>query len=631
MVENPVLGLFSGVLAAVCAVAVGAGLFRKPLSGFTGAAKLGMAGLLGFGVLGTAVCFVGLVSSGFAIVLITILLVAIGGFLSRDSLREYSVAIPQTNLGKLILIGLFALVALRIPDALMPSGNADWDTISHQLAMAKIWLQHGRVDYLPFMHQSNIPGTANMLYMLVLPFGGQYAAKVMALFFGIFGAAAVGGLTEKKYGGNSGWWAGLALFCAPVLLFELGTAYVDVLHGYAFGVSGILAAIWISGDRDKQVLWLAALFMALALATKYTAVQSGGALGIAMVIVGFANGIGMVALRGAAIAGLAALALASPWYIRNIVNTGNPVYPFFYSVFHGRNWSEANAAAYTAEQQSFGIGQTADGRKSVVSLPGSIAALSLRPDAHINQGTPTGAVGVPFLLGLIWWPLSGLRGKGSFEKTLLVTALVTLITWFFLTQQSRYIMSLIALTAPLLGGAIVRLPLGALVAVAVSCQAAYSVFLGYLFMPVMGDRNARLAATFDFYNETQKLNELGKAASVKVAMFDEVRGYYLDVPYFWANPGHHTLLPYESYREPQEIVEGLKSLGTTHLYLGFSFLGEPGQALARAYDDPSIENVEGVETFRLLLLQATRQGLLEPVEVFRYRDGRIKSLILKIP
>ncbi|MDQ2986964.1 MAG: hypothetical protein M3R13_09650, partial [Armatimonadota bacterium] len=100
--------------------------------------------------------------------------------------------------------------------------------------MAKIWIEHGRVDYLPFMHQSNIPATANMLYLLVLPFGGQFAAKVLTMFVGVFAAMAIGGITEHRYGKDSGWWAALAIFSVPVVLWEIGTAYVDVFHGAAF-------------------------------------------------------------------------------------------------------------------------------------------------------------------------------------------------------------------------------------------------------------------------------------------------------------------------------------------------------------------------------------------------------------
>jgi hypothetical protein len=370
--------------------------------------------------------------------------------------------------------------------------------------------------------------------------------------------------------------------------------------------------------------------MGLALATKYTAFQSGAALGISMLAVGLSASMGPTAIRGALTVGLAGLALASPWYIRNIANTGNPVYPFFYSMFHGRNWNQANATAYSAEQQSFGIGQTSSGGKDVTQLPGSVVALAFRPDSQINQGTPTGAVGVPFLLGLIWWPFCGMRGRGRFEKILISTAIITLVTWFFLTQQSRYIISLVALTAPLMGGAIACLPLGRLAAAAVIAQGAYTGFLSYLFVPIAGDREEYLKSTFDFYTESQLLNELGKSENVKVALFDEVRGYYLDVDYFWANPGHHTLLPYDSYKKPDDIVAGLKSLGTTHIYLNFSFLGKQGRNLSEAYADDNSDEPAGIERFRILLLRATREGLLERLHTSQYGDGSIRSLILKI-
>jgi hypothetical protein len=40
-----------------------------------------------------------------------------------------------------------------------------------------------------------------------------------------------------------------------------------------------------------------------------------------------------------------ALAVLSPWYVRNAVEVGDPMHPFGYGAFHGRNWS-AQAAAY---------------------------------------------------------------------------------------------------------------------------------------------------------------------------------------------------------------------------------------------------------------------------------------------
>ena len=464
MGESPLIGALIGISAALFAAVIGHSFLGRAIEKFSASAQVGIAGLFGFGALGTVAFLAGLVSTSFVLAGCAVLVAISLSYRYSRGAPKLRLEFPKNPLAWVLLASIVLLLLLRLPAALSPSLGGDWDSISHQLAMAKIWLQHGKVDYIDFMHQSNVPATANMLYMLVLPAGGQFAAKVLAMFFGIFAAIALGGIAEQRYGKNAGWWAALSVVAAPVVLWEIGTAYVDVFHGACFGISAILAALWLESRENKSLLLISAFFMAIALATKYTAMQSGAALGIALAIIG-----GLPGLKGALLVGCVAILLASPWYIRNVVHTGNPVYPFFYSVFGGRNWSEANAAPYAAEQQSFGIGQmVVDGEykgKNPVALPGSMTALALRPDTQINQGSPFGAVGPVLLLGLLWWPFSGLKGKGAFEKTLVLTALITLVTWFFLTQQSRYIISLIMMAAPLVGGAIAALPLGRLVAI----------------------------------------------------------------------------------------------------------------------------------------------------------------------
>jgi hypothetical protein len=628
--ENPFIGLITGIVAAFSAVIVGNALVRHHLEGLAPSARVGISGLLGLGLIGTLAFFVGLFSTGPVLPASVAILVIAAAYLGRGLMGGLKGQLPRHLHAKLLLLGIGLLLALRVPAALSPSLGWDWDTISHQLAMAKIWLLNGKVDYIPFMHQSNVPATANMLYMLVLPFGGQFAAKVLGVFFAVFAALAIGGLTEKRYGGNSGWWAALAIVSAPVLLWEVGTAYVDVFHGACFALSAILASLWLEHRERKAPLLFAAFFMAIALATKYTAIQSGGALGIAMSIVGM--GVG---LKGALLVGVVGLLLASPWYIRNMVNTGNPVYPFFYSVFKGRNWSEANAASYTREQQQdFGVGQIYDGMdykgKDPTAIPGAIAALATLPDKQINQGAPFGAVGPAVLLGLLRWPFSGLKGRTAFEKVLIVTALITLVTWFFLTQQSRYIIGLILMVAPLIGGAIVKLRLRSLLMLAISLQAFYTLFL-FSRMPLTISGPESLANSFEFYQETQLLNEIGKSEKVNVALYDEVRGYYLDVPYFWANPGHHTMLPYDKYSEPSQLIEGLRSLGVTHIVLSMGFLGEEeSREIETAFFDPAYDDFRHTGDFRKLIILAHREKLVQEVAFFRYGNNDLKSLVLKI-
>jgi hypothetical protein len=310
------------------------------------------------------------------------------------------------------------------------------------------------------------------------------------------------------------------------------------------------------------------------------------------------------------------------------------------------NWSDVNAESYAREQQQdFGIGQVYENGeyrgKNPAAAPGSVVALATLPDHRgvkpktqppppYNPGLPFAAVGPAVLLGLLAWPFAGLRGRGAFEKTLVLCALVTLVAWFFLTQQSRYIVSLILMLAPLLGGAIAALPFRHLLMAAVAAQSFYSVYL-FSQLPITISGQDSLRSSFEFYEETSMLNELGKSEDVYVALYDEVRGYYLDVPYFWANPGHHTMLPKETYAEPGQLIDGLKSLGVTHISLSLTFLsGEERAKIEAGLQSQEFDDFSGVADFREQIVLASREGLIAPLSYFTNENGRLRSVVFKI-
>jgi hypothetical protein len=553
---------------------------------------------------------------------------------------------PRITLG-ILFIATAILILIRLPSALTPSGADDWDSISHQMAMGKIWLQHGHVDYIPFMHQSNIPATTNMLYMVADSLGGQYAAKTIAFFLAIFATMAIGGLASMRYGKKAGWWAALAFVATPVVLWEVGTAYVDVAHGAYTGLAILFAAMALEGERPREPeteeglagaspsnYWtLCGLCLGFSMGTKYTGIQT--AIAILLLVIGsaFLFRKSQIANRKSiALAALLAIVIASPWYIRNYVNTGNPVYPFFYSVFGGRNWSQENADHYADEQRTFGIGQkiSQDGNyegKDPLALPGSVTALALQPDKQINLGTPWGAIGPLFVLGLLWWPFS--RRVRRFEGTIIVTVLISLVAWFFLSQQSRYIIGLVVPAAFLLGGAAVRSRLGKLAAFAILAQTLYTLWL-FALSPISnvqeqvallagGNADEYLTRHLPFWEATKELNRIGKAEPVKVALYDEVRGYYLDVDYWWANPGHSRIIEYEKLQNSEDLVTELKRTGTTHVYMNFAFLGDQGWELRHAFFPEYFSQplgMEGVQDFRRLLVEAWKRGDLELIDSF---------------
>ena len=66
------------------------------------------------------------------------------------------------------------------------------------------------------------------------------------------------------------------------------------------------------------------------------------------------------------------------------------------------------------------------------------------------------------------------------------------------------------------------------------------------------------------YTVSQYINEnLPKDA--KIIMYQEVRGYYIDRDYLWGNPEHHDMIPYDTFKTPDDLLNGLRKIGVTHI------------------------------------------------------------------
>ncbi|MER3414072.1 MAG: hypothetical protein C4341_07540 [Armatimonadota bacterium] len=622
------------VAAGVVACGVGRVIFQRALPGLSEVSLLAVRAIFGFGVIGAVTMLVGWAGYFDRLPLLAFLFIVLGviGWL-RIGVPKAQSTLP------LAAVVCAALLLLRVPAALAPSDSNDWDTLSHQLAMARIWLQSGGLNYIQFMPHSNVPGLVNMLYLWGLWAGDQYAAKILTVLFLALAALAIAGVAGARYGRAAANWAGVATLASPVLLWEAGTAYVDIAHGLwtSLAVLAFASAHAAEEPQDAEP-WL--LFggwaMGFALASKYTALPVAGILLFGTLW--FA--VRRKALRKQVVfAVVLATLVALPWYARNLVNTGNPFYPFLYSVFDGRNWSDENAAAFRAEQSQFGIGVRPGGEVSPAAFGGAITGLALQPDRQVNRASPFGATGPVFLLAPLLWALSGRARR--FERALLVVLLLSLVAWFYMTQQSRYITGLVLISSVLAGGLVtLRYRPLAIAAIALQVMWCFALF-GYLNREELraqiavstGEitRDEYLNARFDFWQGVQAINSLEEGA--KVALYDEVRGFYLTRDYFWANPQHSTMIAYDSLSSGAGLVERLRSLGSTHVYVHLSpvILGpERAARLSWAFTD-STAPIEDEERFRRLLIEAVRQGELTLLSTQSTGTGRVAGLLYAIP
>lgn len=614
---------------------VGDLIVRRWTADFDPTARLGFAGFFGLAAAG-AVLFLGVIANGYLsqFVWAMAMIAAVVGILGWRSL--YPSVSLQLEKGPWLLAGVGAGIAVlfAIICAAGPSDSLDWDSLAYHLAVPKLWLQHGQIDHISFIHHSNFPFLVDNLYLFGLQWGGAAGAKAFSPCYVFFGCLTIFGLVRQWFGKPAAWWSTLAVIGIPTVLWESGTAYIDAAHGIWAGLGILLAARW-SATQNKSELALACLCLGCAAASKYTGLQTVFAVSLCIALFHLRSNGARFSIQKAALVGVVSIAMASPWLFRNVVNTGNPVFPFFYEKFGGKNWDQFSADIYRDEQQTFGVGRTETGR-DWGQIGHAVLGLGFQPGRYTNPrqteggGFPTGALGFVFLASGIAWCLSGKVKR--FEGFVLASVGISFLMWFALSQQSRYMVNVAIPLAVLVGPAVVRLQIGKLLAVLTASQLAYGQWMVYEIavkakLPVvLGQKSVEEFHKTNgpsFALSAPRINELVKDG--RVALFDEVFGFYLDVPYFWANPGHSTEIPYASLTTEANFASAMKALGITHCFINLSLMAtenrtkfladcglQPGSGYSPAEQDSMMKDPRS--KWPILFAEAVKAGAIQPVE-----------------
>ncbi len=565
------------ILAALSAILIGGEILRRLNIAGCRAFRVGLSGLIGMGFMGTILGIIyfcvpgkGSIQATLFLPLLAILLMAIG--------KKYEYfKVEREKLNPIFLVVATFLFLIPLIGVLTPSTSFDWDSIAYHLAVPKIWIQQGHAGSISYIHHSNFPGAVDSWFTFGESLGGQTAAKSFTWWFTIYGAIAIFGFIKDRFHATPAWLCTIAFASIPMVMWESGTAYVDVANGLFAGFGFVFAAQYIE-KREKSDLILAAVLLSFAAGSKYTGLQAIFIASlVVLLLINKAEKLGAVKMGGLA------AGLASFWYIKNWILVGNPVYPFFYSVLGGKNWDTFNGQIYSEEQKTFGY-------SGALNLGQSVLGLITSPGRFTNP-TPTAGTGFAFVslgfavfVGAVIGIIRGLASK--FERSLALMILLQLLAWFALSQQSRYILTLVVPMLYFFVKALDWKPLSKFVMGCLALQVLASFWIAFdkngmvaERLPVLigaitrdeflGGYQLEDGSSMPGHVETYNLSKFIDADSsvTKVALFDEVFGYYLNKPYFWAGPGHTTEMDYANIKTADEFVANLKKLGISHVYL----------------------------------------------------------------
>ena len=355
--------------------------------------------------------------------------------------------VPRTSVALIGVVQALALVAALAP----PTAN---DTLLYHLALPKTYIAAGGFADTPRNIASFYPLGVEMHNVWAMLLGGlvgsraaEAAANATLFAFAPLLALVTYGWARER-GADPRWasLAALSVAAIPTAYDVAAGGYVDLaLTAYtALAVRGI-GRWWTTLDAT----WLRSVAVAIgaALSIKLTTLFLVLALGLTILFRvlrvsrsttpsgGPARTPGHLALSG-----LGALAagglLAAPWYVRNWVRTGNPVFPFFLSLLGGQaaGWDLARSLLY---ESMFAVYGNSLAPLDIVLSPVRLALVA-QPEQPAYYD---GVLGLAFLfvIPLIVWALATRRLEGELGLAVLVSSGL-FVFWLFSSQQLRYLL-----------------------------------------------------------------------------------------------------------------------------------------------------------------------------------------------
>jgi len=247
--------------------------------------------------------------------------------------------------GFLGLILLVLILAIMIMAAVPPVSR---DALTHHLAVPKLWIAKGGIHETPNISFSYYPMNLDLLYSVPLIFGNDILPKFVHMAFGLFTAVFLYRYLRNRLNQRYGLIGALFFLSLPIIIQLSITVYVDL--GLIFFSTAALTYLleWRQHDLQNRYLLLAAIFCGLALGTKYNGLLVFLLLTLLVLFVANRKAVTLIALNGKAgywqriviptmIFAAVALLLFAPWVVRNILWTGNPLYPLYDTLFNPQN------------------------------------------------------------------------------------------------------------------------------------------------------------------------------------------------------------------------------------------------------------------------------------------------------
>jgi hypothetical protein len=545
--------IFANLLLIVAAFGLGS-LFR-PLfpQQFSRIDRIATILLGGLGILGTLLFLVGLIHFSLSLISIILLPFALLGILaSRREWKESSDGFHLSEIPKIPLsIIVLVLIITFVGGLAEPVGDIKMDAIAYHFLGPHVWLRDASIHVLPDECHAAFPATVETIYGALMAVGGVRAPEFFAVIsLGLLLFVSYGFAIRLSLESAGAWWTIALISAMPVVYRGAYGGFVDAIFS-CFLLLGLRFAL--DAHRTGEFV-LAGVFAGFTMGTKYTGVPAFVLILVAALALVFDRELAAAAKllnRFLLFTGTACV-VASPWYLRNWLVLGSPIYPpppvllhFFQVKFLSPD--AINALAATIRREGFGMGH---GLSSLFLLP---FHLTFHPANFLNG---PGGVGIS-LLALAPFGIL-LRWRDPFVGALGLFSFMGILGWFVTEQDARFLIPVYILLAifAIWGWRVVVASSGRIGKVLAGAVIACSVLYGLgLIVPArIPDLRAAVSPALEKQRELEEIpylesfSALNSNASVQKVLVLEPR-----VPTFYLNKNY--LKPVGRFGE-QSVPEG---------------------------------------------------------------------------
>jgi len=457
-----------------------------------------------------------------------------------------------------------------------------WDALTYHLVGPERYLQAQRLTFEFDNYYLFFPEFSEMLFTAGMALKGDIIAQLLHFSYLLLTVAALGAFAWRYWERRQGLLAAALFLSIPTAVQIAAWAYVDLtLTFYSFAALYALLN-WLNPPESQAAhppgtgwLLLAGLFSGACAAIKYTGLTCLLVLGAVLLLALIQRRLAPRRfLGGLLVIGLTTCLVAGPWYIKNIVVTGNPIYPLLWG---GRGWNEISTRwlLVLGQPMSFLDLLLVPWTLTILGQQGTVAYdatcsplfLTLLPLLLLvrRQARWLGPLLLAAAVGYVAWILSGAASYGTFvlqgRMLLPIFAPLSLLCAYALAGLDRWDRPNFSLQR------FVKLAVGLVLALGLLNQGLLAI--GFNPLPYLVGLQSR-ASYQDRYTSQQwhqaitYLNE-NLSPQDKVLLVWEPRSYELAIPH-QADPLFDNVSQLLArYSSPETLLRGLRQEGFTHL------------------------------------------------------------------